>query len=79
MTKGKGSVSGFTDAQGVTHLPDDIVDLPASYLGETWLKPVEKEAKPVAAASKVEAAVPGPVVKPEPANPLPEKKPPKTK
>jgi len=62
LKKGKGSVQGFTDAAGITHLPGDIVDLPASYKGERWLEPVEKEPKPVAAPSKVE---PAPETKPE--------------
>lgn len=55
-------MQGFTDAAGVTHLPGDVVDLPASYKGEKWLEPVEKEPEPVAAPSKVEAA---PEIKPE--------------
>ena len=62
LKKGKGSVQGFTDAAGITHLPGDIVDLPASYKGERWLEPVEKEPKPVAVPSKVE---PAPEIKPE--------------
>jgi len=62
LKKGKGSVQGFTDAAGITHLPGDIVDLPASYKGEKWLEPVEKEPKPIAAPSKVE---PAPEPKPE--------------
>ena len=39
LTKGKGSVQGFTDEQGVTHMPGDVVELPASYKGLKWLKP----------------------------------------
>lgn len=54
LVKGKGSVHSFMDAAGVRHFPGDVVELPASYLGKAWLEPVEKEAKPVAAASKVE-------------------------
>jgi hypothetical protein len=38
-------VSGFTDAEGTQHLPGEIVELPESYKGETWLKPVEENAK----------------------------------
>ena len=38
-------VSGFTDAAGVQHLPGEIVELPESYKGETWLKPVELDSK----------------------------------
>jgi hypothetical protein len=70
LTKGKGSVQGFTDEQGVTHMPGDVVELPASYKGLKWLKPVEKEVKPVAPASKAEAMTDAP---------LPEKKSPKAK
>ena len=32
----------FGDAHGHTYVPGDIVDLPPSYLGETWLEPVDK-------------------------------------
>jgi hypothetical protein len=62
LKKGKGSVQGFTDAAGVTHLPGDIVDLPASYKGEKWLECLEPEKKVVALPSKVE---PAPEAKPE--------------
>jgi hypothetical protein len=70
LRTGKGSVSGFRDAAGVVHVPGDVVELPASYLGEKWLEPVEKAKKVVAAPSKVESvpekvadiATPGPVV-----------------
>jgi len=58
LKKGKGAVSGFTDAKGVTHLPGDLVDLPASYKGEAWLEPVEPEKKVKAPPSKVEAPEP---------------------
>jgi hypothetical protein len=54
LKKGKGSVDNFTDAQGVKHLPGDVVELPASYNGERWLEPIEEEPKPVAPPSKVE-------------------------
>jgi hypothetical protein len=50
-------VSGFTDATGVQHLPGDIVDLPESYRGETWLKIVEEPKKnptPFAEVEEVE-------------------------
>ena len=59
LRKGKGSVSGFTDAEGVTHVPGDIVDLPASCKGEKWLEIVDgKVAKPmVPVAPKVEVPV----------------------
>jgi len=35
-------VRSFSDALGVEHLPGDVVDLPSSYLGESWLDPVDK-------------------------------------
>jgi hypothetical protein len=35
-------IHDFSDAQGHTYYPGDIVDLPVSYLGVTWLKPVDK-------------------------------------
>ena len=54
LKKGKGSVSGFTDSEGVTHVPGDIVDLPASYLGEKWLEPLEKEKAVKAPTAKIE-------------------------
>ena len=40
LRKGKGSVSGFVDALGVTHVPGDIVDLPMNYKGQKWLEVV---------------------------------------
>ena len=49
-------MQSVTDAEGKTHLPGDVVELPASYLGERWLEPVEEEPKPVAPAAKVESA-----------------------
>lgn len=65
-------VHGFTDAQGIPHLPGEIVDLPISYLGETWLKPVEEKPKVVVPAAKLESAEPEPIA--EPAAPLETKK-----
>jgi len=47
-------VHGFTDANGAPHLPGEIVDLPESYKGETWLEPVEKEPEVKAPPAKVE-------------------------
>jgi hypothetical protein len=44
-------VRRFCDAEGVRHLPGEVVDLPASYDGESWLERVD----PV----PVVAAVPG--------------------
>jgi hypothetical protein len=35
-------VKSFSDANGNTYYPGDNVDLPVSYLGETWLEPVDK-------------------------------------
>jgi hypothetical protein len=58
LTKGKGAVHELTDAAGVTHLPGEVVDLPASYEGEAWLERVD----PV----PVVAAVPGRVEPVEP-------------
>ena len=59
LRKGKGSVSGFTDAEGVTHVPGDIVDLPASYKGQKWLEVVDRKvaAAMVPVAPKVEVPV----------------------
>ena len=51
LKKGRGSVSEFTDASGVVHIPGDIVNLPAVYDGERWLERVDPEV--------VVAAVPG--------------------
>ena len=58
LRKGKGSVSGFTDADDVTHRPGDVVDLPASYKGQKWLEVVEKKvaASMVPVAPKVETS-----------------------
>ena len=56
-------IHDFSDAQGHTYYPGDIVDLPVSYLGETWLEPVDKidiktpEVKTESVAEK-EAVVP---------------------
>ena len=35
-------VKSFSDANGNTYYPCDIVDLSVSYLGESWLEPVDK-------------------------------------
>jgi hypothetical protein len=51
LKKGRGSVSEFTDAAGVTHVPGEIIDLPPSYADERWLERVDPEV--------VVAAVPG--------------------
>jgi hypothetical protein len=52
-------VSGFRKGL-VRYLPGDIVDLPASYLGEKWLEPIEKpvERKPEVMAEVVEPEIP---------------------
>jgi hypothetical protein len=49
-------VKSFSDANGNTYYPGDIVDLPVSYLGETWLEPVDKieVKKPEAALEPIE-------------------------
>ena len=48
-------VANFTDAQGVEHYPCDIVDLPESYKGESWLEPVEKPKPVEVPPAKIEA------------------------
>ena len=55
-------VDGFRDAAGVHHLPGEVVDLPASYEGESWLERVDPEV--------VVAAVPGKVEPVEPVAPV---------
>ena len=79
LRKGKGSVSGFTDASGVTHVPGDIVDLPMRYKGEKWLEVVGgKVAVPmVPVEAKVE--VPAEQVDQVPLVEKPQKKPLKKK
>jgi len=67
-------VRSFTDAKGVEHKPGDIVDLPESYKGETWLEPVEKPKKVEVPPTKVE-----PAAEEKSAAPLPEKKSKKSK
>lgn len=58
LKKGKGAVQSLTDEAGVTHLPGDIVELPASYDGEMWLERVEPEPKVKFPPAKVEAPEP---------------------
>ena len=48
-------VASFTDAQGVEHFPGNIVDLPESYKGESWLEPVEKPKPVEVPPAKIEA------------------------
>jgi hypothetical protein len=52
-------VKSFSDANGNTYYPGDIVDLPVSYLGETWLEPVDKidVKSPVATAEPLKKEV----------------------
>ena len=47
-------VHGFTDAKGIHHLPGEIVDLPATYEGESWLERVDKPTKIEVPPAKVE-------------------------
>jgi hypothetical protein len=65
LKSGRGAVSGFTDSLGVTHVPGDIVDLPACYVGEAWLERAEPAPKVAAVAGKFE-----PVESAEPAVPF---------
>ena len=58
LRKGKGSVESFMGPDGFRHFPGDVVELPATYLGLTWLEPVEAAKKVVAAPSKVEPTKP---------------------
>lgn len=55
LRRGKGSVSGFTAADGITYKPGDVVELPKSYSGEKWLEPV-KSAKPEVKLLNLEAS-----------------------
>ncbi len=47
-------VTSFTDAAGVEHKPGDIVDLPPSYEGESWLERVDLAPVVAAAPGKIE-------------------------
>jgi len=49
-------VHSFTDGAGVTHYPGEIVDLPPSYKGETWLNEVEKKSEEKVPEMKIEPA-----------------------
>jgi len=42
LTKGKGSVNRFVDANNTIYHPGDIVDLPSTFKGEKWLEPINK-------------------------------------
>jgi len=54
LKSGKGMVHSFTTPDGVAHGPGDVVDLPETYEGETWLERVEEPEKAVAPPSKLE-------------------------
>ena len=54
LKSGKGSVHQLTTADGVTHSPGDIVDLPSTYEGEVWLEPVDRPVKVVAPPAMLE-------------------------
>jgi hypothetical protein len=54
LKKGRGSVSEFTDALGVMHVPGEIVDLPVGYDGEAWLERVDPEYVVAAVPGKIE-------------------------
>jgi hypothetical protein len=58
LKKGKGAVSEFTDASGVTHVPGEVVDLSASFDGEAWLERVEPLPKVAAVPGKFEPIEP---------------------
>ena len=60
-------VSGFVDARGVEHLPGEIVDLPATYLGESWLEPAEEPKKVEVPPPKIEKVEEKPSEAPKPA------------
>jgi hypothetical protein len=61
LTKGKGSVNRFVDANSTVHRPGDIVDLPASFKGEKWLEPINKTVpKPMVPVDEKAVEVPLP-------------------
>jgi len=64
LKKGKGSVKSFTDDKGVDHVPGDVVDLPASYDGVSWLERVEKSEKVVVSPAKIDVAAAVPLESP---------------
>ena len=67
LTKGKGSVNRFVNANDVVHKPGDVIDLPQSFKGEKWLEPINKTVlKPMVPVEEKE------VLRPE-VDPLPEK------
>ncbi len=51
-------VHSFSDAQGVAHKPGEVVDLPATYEGETWLERVDPVPVVAAVPGKIEPVAP---------------------
>ena len=47
-------VASFADAKGDQYKPGDVVELPRTYLGETWLEPVQEPKKAKAPVQKIE-------------------------
>jgi hypothetical protein len=47
-------VDGFTDTDGIRHLPGEVVELPESYKGETWLKVLEEKVEAANSPSDAE-------------------------
>ena len=61
LTKGKGSVNRFVDANNKIYHPGDIVDLPQTFKGEKWLEPLNKAiAKPMVPVDEKAVEVPLP-------------------
>lgn len=59
LTKGKGSVNRYVDANSTIYHPGDIVDLPQSFKGEKWLEPINKTvAKPMVPVDEKDVEVP---------------------
>ncbi len=67
-------VSSFTDAVGVEHKPGDVVDLPRSYEGESWLERVDPSPVVAAAPGKIEPIMAVPEVVAVPLEVSPTKK-----
>ena len=51
-------MSGFTDAEGVTHVPGEVVDLPPSYCGQHYLEVVEKKVETPMEPVEIEVPLP---------------------
>ena len=61
LTKGKGSVNRFVDANNKIYHPGDIVDLPQTFKGEKWLEPINKTTpKPMVPVDEKAVEVPLP-------------------